>query len=154
MRAGHYGAARGLAESRERFRRAAVGRPSKIAVEPRAERRAMIALVAVFALLVQVLVPGIAAAAPSASGEQVICTGHGLASVKLGDPSPAKGSAASPCEHCVCPPLAAQPPAMTEPTAAVAYAAEARPEAAAADVPPPARAPPRPPGQGPPSFHA
>jgi len=126
----------------------------RTALEPRTERRALIALVAVFALLVQVLVPGIAAAAPARGGEQVICTSHGLATVKLGDLSPAKGSAASPCEHCVCPPLAAQPPAMLEPTAAVAYAAEARPEATAADLPPPARAPPRPPGQGPPSFHA
>jgi hypothetical protein len=121
----------------------------------RAERRAMLALVAVFALLVQALVPGIAGAAPAPSGAaQVICTGQGLSTIHIGDAAPAKGAPAGHCEHCVCPPAAMTPPASAEPAVAVAYAMATRPEAVRADLPPPARAPPRPPGQGPPSFDA
>jgi hypothetical protein len=121
----------------------------------RAERRAMIALLAVFALLVQALVPAIANAAPARPGEpQVICTGHGLSTIHYGDAAPAKGALAGHCEHCVCPPAALSPPASAEPAVAVAYAVAARPETAAADLPPPARAPPRPPGQGPPVSNA
>ncbi len=114
----------------------------------------MIALFAVFALLVQAMVPAIANAAPLRAGEQVVCTDHGLQTVSLDDRAPAKGQAPAHCEHCVCPPVAAQPPAIVAPTALVAYVLELRPEAAPADLPPPARAPPRPPGQGPPTFHA
>ena len=121
---------------------------------PGAERRAMIALVAVFALMVQALIPAMANAAPVRAGEQVICTDHGLQTVSLDEKAPAKSQAASHCGHCVCPPVAAQPPAILEPTAFVAYALELRPEAASADLPPPARAPPRPPGQGPPTSDA
>ena len=59
----------------------------------RAERRATIALVALFALLVQMLAPALAVAAP-APGEQVICTGHGLQTIKLGETAPAKDTPA------------------------------------------------------------
>jgi hypothetical protein len=121
----------------------------------RAERRAMIALAAVFALLVQALIPSLASAAPGPRGEaQVICTGHGLSTIQYGKTAPAKGIVAGPCDHCVCPPVALAPPASAEPAVAVAYAEIAAPEAAAADLPPPARAPPRPPGQGPPRSDA
>ena len=119
---------------------------------PGAERRAMIALIAVFALMVQALIPAIANAAPVRGGPQVVCTDHGLQTV---DPTaPAKGQLPAHCEHCVCPPTAAQPPAMVEPAVFIAYAREVRPQSAAINLPPPARAPPRPPGQGPPTLHA
>lgn len=119
---------------------------------PGAERRAMIALIAVFALMVQALIPAIANAAPARGGQQVVCTDHGLQTV---DPTaPAKGQLPAHCEHCVCPPTAAQPPAMVEPAVFIAYAREVRPQSAAINLPPPARAPPRPPGQGPPASDA
>ena len=114
----------------------------------------MIALVAVFALMVQALIPAMANAAPARSGEQVICTGHGLQTVSLDGKAPAKGQAAAHCEHCVCPPVAAQPPAVIEPAVFIAYARQARTQSAAVGLPPPARAPPRPPGQGPPTSDA
>lgn len=118
----------------------------------RAERRAMVALVAVFALLVQALVPSLAAAG-TLSGEGLsICTQAGLA------PAPDGGSAPAPaghdCQHCVCPALTAEPP----PVASVQPVAYAEPAAPVADTPrgvrPQARAPPRPPGQGPPTPNA
>jgi hypothetical protein len=119
----------------------------------RAERRAMIALVALFALLVQMLAPSLAAAAP-APGEQVICTDHGLQTIRTGDTGPAKDAPGHACDHCVCPPVAATLAAVIQPVVFVAFAREARPEAVSTDLPPPARAPPRPPGQGPPLSHA
>lgn len=125
-----------------------------MSITARAERRAMIALAVVFALLVQAFIPGIASAAAAAGGDQVICTGMGLATIKAGDAAPARQAPAKACEHCVCPPAAAQPPAMTLPVARVAYIRTAAPEARAAGLPPPARAPPRPPGQGPPQTNA
>jgi len=121
---------------------------------PGAERRALIALIAVFALMVQAMIPAIANAAPARRGEQVICTDHGLQTVSLDDAAPAKGQAPAHCEHCVCPPVGTQPPAMIEPAVFIAYAREARPQAASMGLPPPARAPPRPPGQGPPTSDA
>jgi hypothetical protein len=120
----------------------------------RAERRAMIALVAIFALLAQALIPSIASAAPVGPGQQVICTGHGLQAIPTGDPGPTKGSPARPCEHCVCPPLAAAPPTSAFAVAELSYSRETAPEAVLRDLPPPARAPPRPPGQGPPDSDA
>lgn len=116
----------------------------------------MIALVAVFALLVQALIPGLASAAPSVRDPaMVICTGHGVQPAPAGDSAPAKGSPAGACQHCVCPPTAAALPAQIG--VAIGYARIAiRAEHAAtiADLRPPARAPPRPFGQGPPLSHA
>jgi hypothetical protein len=120
-----------------------------------AERRAVIALLAVFALLVQALVPSIANAARVGPGGQVICTGHGLQTIPTGDIAPAQGTPSRPCEHCVCPLLAAAPPpALTYAVARLSYSREAAPAAAPGDLPTPARAPPRPPGQGPPDSDA
>lgn len=119
----------------------------------RAERRAMIALAVVFAMLVQAFIPALASAATVHDGQQVICTEMGLKTVQVGDQAPAKQAPAAPCEHCVCPPVAAQPPELTLPVALVAYTRAAPPEAADSDLPPPARAPPRPPGQGPPTAN-
>jgi hypothetical protein len=121
----------------------------------RAERRAMVALVAVFVLLVQMLTPTLAVAQPAPGlGEQVICTGHGLQTIQTGDAAPTKGSPAAACDHCVCPPVAATPAAVIAPVAFRAFSRHAPPEAISADLPPPARAPPRPPGQGPPLSNA
>ena len=113
----------------------------------------MIALVVVFALLIQALVPALANAAPAGPGEQVICTGHGLGTILTSD-IPAKGTPSGPCDHCVCPPLASAPPVLAFAVARLSYAREAVPEAIRGDMRPPARAPPRPPGQGPPDSDA
>ncbi|HKP79067.1 MAG TPA: DUF2946 domain-containing protein, partial [Phenylobacterium sp.] len=69
----------------------------------------MIALVAVFALLVQALIPAFASAAPAASGEMLICTQMGL-QASPGDPgAPPPGDHA--CKHCLCPaPVTGAPP--------------------------------------------
>jgi hypothetical protein len=115
-----------------------------------AERRAVVALVAVFALLVQALVPALAAASPLQASAQVICTGHGLKTVPPGDTAPMKQSPGGACDHCVCIPLAAAPAPVSFAIRSPSYALAVTPEAIWSDLPPPARAPPRPPGQGPP----
>ena len=122
-----------------------MARPSAIVMDPGAERRAMIALVAVFALVVQALIPSLASAAPlSLDGKIPLCAAHGSADLPLGDFAPDP-----PCDHCVC--IA---PGVIPPSAAVTPVAYARAAPTAFVRPslrvPPARAPPRPPGQGPP----
>jgi len=117
------------------------------------DRRALAVLMAVFALLVQALVPAAAmAAAPSASGVMVICTGTGVATVSdQAPPSKPKGFAGMPCQDCLAAALAVtQLPALA--IQPVIYAV-ARIERAPAErlIEPRARAPPRPPGQGPPT---
>lgn len=126
-----------------------VGQPTKPA---RAERRAMIAVVAVFALLVQALMPAFAAAGPMPDGATLICTDMGLQTAPTdGSAPPAPDHA---CKHCLCPAAASEPPK----TASVVRIAYAVAQAPAVDhrraLPPPARAPPRPPGQGPPASDA
>jgi hypothetical protein len=117
------------------------------------DRRALAVLVAVFALLVQALVPAAAmAAAPDASGRMVICTGTGVATVSdQAPPSKPKGFAGMPCQDCLAAALAVvqTPELAVQP---VTYAI-ARIERAPAErlIEPRARAPPRPPGQGPPT---
>ena len=117
------------------------------------DRRALAVLVAVFALLVQAFIPAAAmAAAPDASGTMVICTGTGVTTVSdQPAPSKPKGFAGMPCQNCLAgtlavtqvPPLAVQP---------VIYTAERIERAPIGrHVKPRARAPPRPPGQGPPT---
>jgi len=129
-----------------------VGLPHNQARAERAERRAMIALVAVFCLLVQALVPAFAAAAPASAGEMLICTDMGLQTAPDGGTgAPAQKHS---CKHCLCPAPAADPPAVFS-VRRIAYAVAATPA-----VPktwrllPPARGPPRPPGQGPPTSNA
>lgn len=110
----------------------------------------MIALVAVFALLAQALAPGFAVAGSSPDGGDVICTTMGLQAP--GDSAPPSVDHA--CKHCVCPAPADLPPAAAT-AARVAYAAIASPATAAnRALPPPARGPPRPHGQGPPVPNA
>ncbi len=118
----------------------------------RAERRGMVALWAVFALMVQILAPAFAAAAPRLpDGSLLICADGGVA--PIGAPmTPAADDHR--CDHCVCPAPVIVPSAATS-VDRIAYAV---PAAAPAPSPrfliPPARAPPRPPGQGPPHSDA
>lgn len=113
----------------------------------------MIALLAVFALLVEALFPGFAAAAPATlDGATPICTEMGL---QAGPADPgAPPIADHGCKHCLCPAPVADPPAAVS-LQRIAYLVT---EAPAAPKPqrfdPPARAPPRPPGQGPPTSNA
>lgn len=114
----------------------------------RDERRGMIALCAAFILLVQMLAPAFAAAGPRLpDGSLVICADGGMA--PTGAPAPTDDSDHS-CDHCVCP----APVTAAAPTAAiqrVAYSVQAAdPAPPPRFLTPPVRAPPRPPGQGPP----
>lgn len=118
----------------------------------RTERRAMIALVAVFALLVQALVPAFAMAAPAAAGEMLICTQMGLQAAPgdTGLPQAADHG----CKHCICPAPVSDPPPVVS-VQRIAYAVATVPRAPRGHrLIPPARAPPRPPGQGPPTSDA
>lgn len=112
----------------------------------------MIALFAVFALLVQALIPSLANAAPGPGGPAAICTEMGLATV--GDAAPGQPAPSHSCQHCVCPALAETPAPIVQ-ILPVAYVVAAAP---VADTPrgvrPLPRAPPRPPGQGPPLPNA
>jgi hypothetical protein len=117
----------------------------------RAERRAMVALVAVFALLVQALMPAFAIAGPMPDGATLICTDMGLQAAPSDSTPPAVDHA---CKHCLCPAPASGPPA-TASVVRVAYAVATAPAVEVRrTLPPPARAPPRPPGQGPPASDA
>ena len=126
----------------------------RIGGEKSRERRALAALVAVFALMVQALVPAAAMAATSdASGRMVICTQNGTATVdsKGGQPSAPKGFAGMPCQDCLAAALAVTqtPELAVQPVAYVAARIESTPGERL--IQPRARAPPRPPGQGPPT---
>lgn len=116
----------------------------------------MLALVAVFALLVQALIPSLAGAAPSPLGgplgETVICTSLGPQTAPTDGGAPAHVGR---CDHCVCPAAAAGlPPPAADPAPATFAYVRTEPRVPPAAPPPPARAPPRPPGQGPPSPNA
>lgn len=125
-----------------------VGRPTSKALSERTERRAMIALVAVFALLVQALIPSLVMAAPGAPGDLLICTQMGLQTAPGDGGAPAPANHA--CKHCLCPAPATDPPQAVT-IQHVAYVVAIAPTALASHRRvPPARAPPRPPGQGPP----
>ncbi len=129
-----------------------MGRPTINAMPERTERRAMIALVAVFALLVQALIPSLVMAAPGAPGDLLICTQMGLQTAPGDGGAPALANHA--CKHCLCPaPVTDPPQAVT--IQHVAYVVAIAPTALASHRRvPPARAPPRPPGQGPPLSDA
>ena len=118
----------------------------------RHDRRALCALFAVFALMVQALIPAAAMARPGSQAAQVICTSTGTAALTTHDqPSPGKAFGGMPCQDC----LAAAMACVTTPELAVqpvAYEVARVEHAAAAPLlEPRARAPPRPPGQGPPT---
>ena len=119
--------------------------------QARSERRAMIALVAVFALLVQALAPAFAVAGPMPDGGNVICTAMGLQTAPADSTPPPVDHT---CKHCVCPAPADLPPSPATKTRVAYSVTEAPTSAANRIVPPPGRGPPRPPGQGPPGSNA
>jgi len=122
----------------------------------RQDSRALAALFAVFALMVQTLIPAAAMARPDLAGLQIICTASGIQSgaqsvTPHGQSAPHKTFGGMPCQDCLAaamafvmtPELAVQP---------IAYAvARVEHVAATPRLEPRARAPPRPPGQGPPT---
>jgi hypothetical protein len=121
------------------------------------DRRAVAALLAVFALTVQALIPAAAMAArPDAGGALVICTATGartiLADGKAAPARPREGFGGMPCQDCLAAAMAALSPEPAQAARPVVYAI-ARVEHAPASrlLAPRARAPPRPPGQGPPT---
>jgi hypothetical protein len=106
----------------------------------------------VFALLVQALIPAAAMARPEPAGGEIICTASGTQTLAPhGQPAPQKGFGGMPCQDC----LAAAMAAVVTPQLAirpVAYVAEHVEHAPVLNLlAPRARAPPRPPGQGPPT---
>jgi hypothetical protein len=117
------------------------------------------ALLCVFALLVQAFMPAAAMAAQGTSADEtiVICTQMGVQVVKLGGndaPAP-KGFAGLPCADCLGAATAATLPAPERPALPVAYEAPRVEHVETADLAlRGARAPPRPPGQGPPAPNA
>ena len=121
----------------------------------RQERRAIAALFAVFALVVQALVPAAALAGPRLVPGDLICDGGRVhAAADPAGPTHHKAMGGMPCQDCVAAALAAiAPPApsivpVAYETARIEHAPDARP------VAPRARGPPRPFGQGPPSTIA
>ncbi len=120
--------------------------------QQRNERKAIIALFAVFALLVQALIPAAAMASPRLVAGDVICDGGRVHTAAA--PAGAAGHramAGMPCQDCLAAALAAVTPPQPafERVAYVAARIEHAPEPA--PITPRARGPPRPFGQGPPS---
>ena len=112
-------------------------------------------LAAVLALFGQALLPAAAMAAESLAFQVELCTDQGAKTVVIGaDGEVQKGFAGLPCHDC----LGATIAALTSPELAVApvsyVSVEIRHATPTAPLRPRARAPPRPPGQGPPSLNA
>jgi len=132
----------------------------KAAMSPRPaaaqDRRALAALLAVFALMVQALIPGAAMAArPGPAATMVICTASGTETVTA-DGKPAaphkQAFGGMPCQDCLAAAMAVVAPAPAPSVQPVAYAIARVEHAPVRSVlAPRARAPPRPPGQGPPT---
>jgi hypothetical protein len=123
-------------------------------ISARAERRAIIALLAIFALLVQAFMPMAAVASTGIPGD-TICVAHGVQAAP-GDQVPAKGTPAHPCEHACCPAsVSATPPGATQLPEAIAYGVSA-PSLEPRPSPTPGRglAAPPPPSQGPPRLRS
>lgn len=133
-------------------------RPKTTAMQPTRtaphDRRALAALLAVFALLVQALIPSAALAArPGPDGALVICTANGTQAITPdGKPlKPQKGFGGMPCQDCLAAAMAVVAPGPIT-VQRVAYATARVEHAPVRPVfAPRARAPPRPPGQGPPT---
>ena len=142
-----------LAISRSRTKDWIVLESTARPLSARAERRAVVALLTAFALLVQALIPTLASAAPMSPGEMTLCTLDGVQSAP-GGPIPDPSSTDHSCQHGLCPAIATTPP----PVVSLRHVVYVLTEAPVADTPrgfrPQARAPPRPPGQGPPLSHA
>jgi hypothetical protein len=126
----------------------------KVRMSARAERRAIVALFATFALLVQALMPMAAAASTGVAGDK-ICSAHGV-HVAPADHAPAKGTPTSGCEHGCCPAaFTATPNEALQVAETIAFPAVA-PRLIPREGPAPGRglAAPPPPSQGPPRFSA
>jgi hypothetical protein len=142
----------GLRNRRMGLRRAAMSPTHTV----KQDRRALAALLAVFALMVQALIPGAAMAGRlDPAGTTIICTATGTEALAPdGRPaSPHKpGFGGMPCQDCLAAAMAIVAPAPAPTIQPVAYAV-ARVEHAPvrSALAPRARAPPRPPGQGPPT---
>lgn len=120
---------------------------------PRAERRAIVALFAIFALMVQALMPMAAMASPGIA-EDMICSSHGVQPVPI-DSAPGKAAPMRGCDHCACPTAFAATPPEAIHVAALRFP-EPAPQTVLAQGQAPGRglAAPPPPSQGPPSFSA
>ena len=117
------------------------------------DRRAIAALLAVFALLVQALIPG-AAMASQPDAASILCTATGIqvADSSKAPGGPHKGFAGMPCQDCLAAAMAAVTPAPVVALLPVVYEVARVDHAPAISLlAPRARAPPRPPGQGPPT---
>lgn len=127
-----------------------MGQSSNRPMSARAERRAILALLTVFALLVQAWIPSLAMAAPASAADMVLCTQQGLQTAPT-NPDPGQTAPSHACQHCVCPALVSAPPPIVSVLAVAYVVAEAPVSDTPVGVRPQPRAPPRPPGQGPPS---
>lgn len=120
-------------------------------------RRLIVAWLALLALLGQALIPGAAMAHTRAGGSRTVelCTREGLKTITVEAPAPSKpkGFAGLPCIQCVMACVTAMTP--TAPTLSIPVRYVAYPATFTVLAPkgtPGARAPPRPPGQGPPAL--
>jgi len=121
------------------------------AQDPKRERTAIIALFAVFALLVQALMPAAAMAGPRLVAGDIVCDGGHVRADASGAPVSHKALGGMPCQDCLAAAMAAVAPPAPD-FARVAYAVARVEHVAFVAVPAPrARAPPRPFGQGPPT---
>ena len=141
-----------LRNQRNRVESTTMPPASHIAHDRKHDGRALAALFSVFALLVQALIPSIAMARPDPPGALVICTASGAQVIAPhGQPAPHKSLAGMPCQDCLAAAMAcvATPELAVQP---VAYAADRIDHPPVVTLlTPRARAPPRPPGQGPPT---
>jgi hypothetical protein len=123
----------------------------------RAERRAIAALFAVFALLVQALIPSIVLAASSGRDADIICVSTGVQFAHGGTRAPQHHAPVGGCDHCVCPvAAAAAPSAASLDPGAVRYAGWVEHLGFGVEISAPGRglAAPPPPSRGPPSLTA
>jgi hypothetical protein len=112
-------------------------------------------LAAVLALLGQALLPAAAMAAESLASVRVeLCTEQGAQTVLIGaDGEVEKGFAGLPCHDCLAATMAAVAAPELAAVAVTYVSAEIRHSAPTPALQPRARAPPRPPGQGPPFLN-
>ncbi|HEY2752500.1 DUF2946 domain-containing protein [Phenylobacterium sp.] len=119
-------------------------------ISARNERRAIVALFAVFALLVQSLIPAAAMAGPRLVAGDLICEGGRVHADGTGVPANHK-ALGMPCQDCLAAAVVAIAPPIPELEPAAYAPAHVEHAAFIALLAPRARAPPRPFGQGPPT---
>jgi len=119
--------------------------------DPKRERTAIVALFAVFALLVQALIPAAALAGPRLVPGDLICDAGHVRADAAGAPVSHKAMGGMPCQDCLAAAMAAIAPPILD-LQRVAYAVVRIEHVAFLALPAPrARGPPRPFGQGPPT---